>query len=82
MYQTLCSNGALPIYAIYMIVHAIFLILTVLRLWYVKDKPEPDTKNEEKKIKKSLVQRFYEQEEFKFMVCMDRYPDHTYHIGK
>ena len=43
MYKTLCSNaGALPIYVIYMSLQAIFLVLTVFKLWYVKEKQEPE----------------------------------------
>ena len=91
MYKTLCSNGALPIYVIYMSLQAIFLVLTVFKLWYVKDKQEPEvvavTKKEntnDKKIveEKSLVQRLYDQGECQFMVTMDKSAEHTYHIGK
>ena len=98
MYKTLCSNaGALPIYVIYMSLQAIFLVLTVFKLWYVKDKQEPEVvktnvtkaenndKNNKKVVveeKKSLVQRLYDQGECQFMVTMDKSAEHTYHIGK
>ena len=99
MYKTLCSNaGALPIYVIYMSLQAIFLVLTVFKLWYVKDKQEPEQvvktnvtkaenndKNNKKLVveeKKSLVQRLYDQGECQFMVTMDKSAEHTYHIGK
>ena len=96
MYKTLCSNGALPIYVIYMSLQAIFLVLTVFKLWYVKEKQEPPvqtavTKTENnadknKKIivveeEKSLVQRLYDHDQCQFMVTMDKSAEHTYHIG-
>ena len=96
MYKTLCSNGALPIYVIYMSLQAIFLVLTVFKLWYVKDKQEPPVQtavtkaesnaDKNKKIvvveeEKSLVQRLYDHDECQFMVTMDKSAEHTYHIG-
>ena len=85
MYKALSINGALPMYGLYMTFQACFIALTVLKIWYVKEKvedPEPKNGDQKNPPKKSLVQKLFEDEDLKFMVTMDQSPHKTYHIGK
>ena len=36
MYKILCSYGVLPLYGLYISVQLTFILLTVLKIWYVK----------------------------------------------
>ena len=87
MYKALSVNGALPMYGLYMNFQICFMAMTVLKIWYVKEKVEdpPEPKNGDQKktsSKKSFVQKLFDDENLKFMVTIDQSPHKAYHIGK
>ena len=85
MYQALSINGALPMYGLYMTFQTCFIALTVLKIWYVKEKvedPEPKNGDQKSPPQKNLVQKLFDNEDLKFMVTMDQCPHKTYHIGE